>query len=117
MKLVIAEKPSVAKDIASVIGATTLKDKYYEGNDYIVSWAVGHLLTLKMPEMYNSFYEKWKIVDLPIIPKPFEYFILKNTKQQFEVLKNLWNRDDVDTIICGTDAGREVELSFRLISN
>lgn len=117
MKLVIAEKPSVAKDIASVIGASTLKDKYYEGNNYIVSWAVGHLLTLKMPEMYNAFYEKWKLEDLPIVPKPFEYYILKNTQTQFKVLNDLWKRQDVDTIICGTDAGREGELIFRLIAN
>lgn len=117
MKLVIAEKPSVAKDIASVVGASTLTDKYYEGNNYIVSWAVGHLLSLKMPEMYNEFYKQWKMEDLPIIPKPFEYYVMKNTQAQFKVLNELWKRTDVDTIICGTDAGREGELIFRLIAN
>lgn len=117
MKLVIAEKPSVAKDIANIIGAKTLKEKYYEGNNYIVTWAVGHLLTLKTPEMYSSFYEKWKLDDLPIIPSEFQYYLINNTKSQFKVIETLWNREDVDTIICSTDAGREGELIFRLISN
>ena len=94
MKLVIAEKPSVAKDIANIIGAKTLKEKYYEGNNYIVTWAVGHLLTLKTPEMYSSFYEKWKLDDLPIIPSEFQYYLINNTKSQFKVIETLWNRED-----------------------
>lgn len=117
MKLVIAEKPSVAKSIAKVIGATKNKDGYCEGDNYIVSWCVGHLVTLCDPEEYNEIYKKWDVSCLPIVPEKWKSKILPTTKKQFFVLKNLMDRADVTELIEATDAGREGELIFRLVYN
>ena len=95
MKLVIAEKPSVAQSIAKVIGATEKKDGYMEGNGYIVSWCFGHLIELVQPQEYDQKYEKWKKDDLPIFPEPFRYNVTDSTKKQFKILKDLMERDDV----------------------
>lgn len=114
-KLVIAEKPSVAQAIAKVIGATEKKDGYLEGNGYVVSWCIGHLVELAMPEQYDERYEKWKYEDLPILPKEWQYRVSANTKRQFEVLQELMRRADVSSFVCATDAGREGELIFRLV--
>lgn len=114
-KLVIAEKPSVAQSIAKVIGAINRKDGYLEGNGYLVSWCVGHLVELAEPEYYNEKYEKWRYADLPIFPDEWKYQISDTTKKQFKVLKELMDRDDVDSLIESTDAGREGELIFRLV--
>ena len=115
MKLVIAEKPSVAQSIAKVIGADNRCDGYLEGNGYIVSWCVGHLIELVPPEYYNEKYAKWRYTDLPILPKEWIYQIVDATRKQFEILKSLMERDDVSSLVEATDAGREGELIFRLV--
>lgn len=115
MKLVIAEKPSVAISIAKVIGATKKKGGYYEGNGYKVSWCVGHLVQMANPESYNEKYAKWNIKDLPIIPEEYKYVISKTTRKQFNILKKLMNDKEIDTVINACDAGREGESIFRLV--
>ena len=115
MKLVIAEKPSVGNSIAKVIGATDRKDGYLEGNGYIVSWCVGHLVSLAEPDAYDEKYAKWRREDLPIMPQTFRFIVAPDKKKQFKVLKGLMERTDVDELICATDAGREGELIFRLV--
>ena len=115
MKLVIAEKPSVAQSLAKVIGANQKKDGYLEGNGYIVSWCVGHLIELANPEHYDEKYKKWRKEDLPIFPAPFSYQVTASTKKQYQVLKDLMKRSDVDSLVEATDAGREGELIFRLV--
>lgn len=112
--LVVTEKPSVAQSIAAVIGATQRKDGYLEGNGYLVSWCIGHLVELADPTAYGNF-EKWRKEDLPILPDKWQYQISSRTKKQFEVLRSLMLRPDVDRLICATDAGREGELIFRLV--
>jgi len=111
--LVVTEKPSVAQSIAAVIGARQRKDGYLEGNGYLVSWCIGHLVELADPTAYGNF-EKWRKEDLPILPDKWQYQISSRTKKQFEVLRSLMLRPDVDRLICATDAGREGELIFRL---
>lgn len=115
MKLVLAEKPSVAQSIAKVIGATRRNDGYLEGNGYIVSWCIGHLVELAEPEIYDEKYKKWTYDDLPIVPSKWKYEVSSATRKQFTVLKNLMKREDVDCLVCATDAGREGELIFRLV--
>jgi len=115
MKLVIAEKPSVALSIAKVLGANDKKDGYVEGNGYKVSWCVGHLIQMANPDAYDSRYVKWNMEDLPIFPKEYKYEVTKATKKQFSILKKLMNESSVDTIINACDAGREGEAIFRLV--
>ena len=115
MILVIAEKPSVANSIATVIGATNKNNGYYEGNGYIVSHCVGHLIGLANPDKYDEKYKKWNLADLPIIPKEYKYEINKATKKQFDILKSLLNNKSVNTVINACDAGREGESIFRLV--
>ena len=117
MKLVIAEKPSVAKSIAKVLGAEKNGDGYLEGNGYVVSWCVGHLIELAQPESYDAAYHKWNYETLPIIPDAFQYQVKNDTKKQYGILKKLMERSDVESIVCATDAGREGELIFRLVFN
>ncbi|MBQ8940900.1 MAG: DNA topoisomerase 3 [Firmicutes bacterium] len=114
-KLVIAEKPSVAQTIAKAIGASNRNDGYIEGNGYIVSWCVGHLVSAAPPESYDEKYKKWD--NLPIVPTVWKYEVLPATKKQFGILKKLMNSSKVDTVICATDAGREGELIFRHVYN
>ena len=115
MKLVIAEKPSVALSIAKVLGANAKKDGYVEGNGYKVSWCVGHLIQMANPDAYDSRYTKWNMEDLPIFPKEYKYEVTKATKKQFSILKKLMNESSIDTIINACDAGREGEAIFRLV--
>lgn len=115
MKLVIAEKPSVAISIAKVIGANKKKDGYYEGNGYRVSWCVGHLIQMANPDAYDEKYAKWNMADLPIIPREYKYEVAKSTKKQFNILKKLMNDKEIDTVINACDAGREGESIFRLV--
>lgn len=117
MKLVIAEKPSVAISIAKVIGANSRKDGYIEGNNYIVSWCVGHLIKMSNPESYDEKYRKWDIGDLPIFPDNYKYEISKYTKKQYGVLKKLLTDEKVTQVINACDAAREGELIFRLVYN
>lgn len=115
MRLVIAEKPSVAQSIAKVLGATDKKDGYLKGNGYFVSWCVGHLLGLTGTEKYNEGYKIWDLKDLPIIPQSFEYEVSKGKEKQLKILCKLLNDPKVDEVINACDAGREGELIFRLV--
>lgn len=114
MKLVIAEKPSVARDIAAVIGANENVDGVLRGNGYLVTAARGHLVRLKEPQEYDRKYEKWNLADLPIIPE-FEFVPIENAADVLAKLQKLMNSKEVDEIICATDAGREGECIFRYI--
>ena len=115
MKLVVAEKPSVARDIARVLKCGERKDGYMQGGDYMVSWALGHLVTLVEPDELDERYKKWRMEDLPIEPETIPTKVISKTKSQYSVLKKLMNSSEVDSLICATDAGREGELIFRLI--
>ena len=115
MKLVLAEKPAVAQSIAKVLGADRREDGYIEGNGYIVSWCIGHLVELAQPEDYDEKYSKWRYADLPIFPADWKYKVSSDTKKQFGVLKRLMARNDVTSLVCATDAGREGDLIFRLV--
>lgn len=117
LKLVIAEKPSVAQSLARVIGATERQDGYLEGNGYLVSWCVGHLVELSAPERYDERFAKWRLEDLPILPERFLYEVSAGTSKQYQILKGLMERPDVESLVCATDAGREGELIFRLVYN
>ena len=115
MKLVIAEKPSVAMSLAAVLGATERKDGYLEGSGYLVSWCVGHLLELAQPEAYKEQYAKWRYEDLPILPENWKYEVPKDKKTQLALLCRLMKDKRVNSVVCATDAGREGELIFRLV--
>ena len=114
-RLVITEKPSVAQAYAKVLGATSRQDSYLEGGGYLVSWCVGHLVELAPPNLYDEKYVKWSVADLPILPEKWQYLVSASTKRQFGILKKLMHREDVESIVCATDAGREGELIFRLV--
>ena len=115
MKLVICEKPSVAKAIASALGVTSRADGCFEGNGLIVSWCVGHLMSPMDAAGYNPAYKKWKYDDLPILPEPFRYVLVKGKEDAFQNLKRLMERPDVTELVNACDAGREGELIFRLV--
>ncbi|MBQ9926378.1 MAG: DNA topoisomerase 3 [Lachnospiraceae bacterium] len=115
MQLVIAEKPSVAKSITEVLGATDRKDGYFEGSGYLVSWCIGHLIELAQPESYGEQWKKWTYDSLPVKPEQWQYEIKKDTKEQYDVLYELLHDSRVETVVCATDAGREGELIFRLV--
>lgn len=115
MKLIIAEKPSVAFAIAKALNIKGSKDGYIENNEFIISWCVGHLVTLADPSAYDEKYTKWNYADLPIIPAEFQYKIYGDKQKQFKVVKSLMNRKDIDEVINACDAGREGELIFRLV--
>ncbi|MBG9444839.1 DNA topoisomerase III [Cytobacillus firmus] len=113
--LVLAEKPSVAREIARVLGCRQSHKSYMEGDKYIVTWALGHLIELKMPEHYDSKYKNWNLEDLPIIPDQMGLKVMKQTSHQYKAIENLAKRKDVKEIIIATDAGREGELVARWI--
>lgn len=115
MILVLAEKPSVGKDIGKVLKCDKNGNGYVEGKEYIVTWALGHLVTLADPEGYNSKYAEWKLEDLPILPIKMKTEVIKQTRKQYTVVKNLLLRNDVKEIVIATDAGREGELVARWI--
>ena len=106
MKLVIAEKPSVAQSLAAVIGATARKDGYLEGNGWRVSWCVGHLAGLADADSYDSKYAKWRYDDLPILPEHWQMVVGKDKKKQFDILKKLMNAPDVTEVVNACDAGQ-----------
>ena len=114
MQLIITEKPSVAQSIAAVLGVKERKQGYLQGKSYLISWCVGHLVELAQPEAYGD-YGKWQYADLPILPDKWQYAVLPDSKQQFNILRQLMAREDVTEIVCATDAGREGELIFRLV--
>ena len=113
--LIVTEKPSVAHAIAKALGVTKRRDGYLEGGEYLVSWCVGHLVELAPPGSYDPKLVKWSKADLPILPKAWQYLVSTSTQKQFEVLRSLMARPDVDQLVCATDAGREGELIFRLV--
>lgn len=115
MELVIAEKPSVAQSIARVIGADERKDGYMEGNGYIVSWCIGHLVELAQPDAYSDAWKKWNYESLPMIPEEWQTEVKGDTAAQYKVLKELMHDKRVESVVCATDAGREGELIFRLV--
>mgnify|MGYP001658224548 CR=1 FL=1 len=115
VQLVIAEKPSVARSIAAVIGATEKQNGYWQGGGYLVSWCIGHLVSFAEAGQYDEKYCKWKYEDLPILPQPWQFIVPDEKKQQFKVLRALLNRPDVDSVTAATDAGREGELIFRFV--
>ena len=114
-KLVIAEKPSVAQNLAAVIGATVRKDGYLEGNGWRVSWCVGHLAGLADADSYDPKYAKWRYDDLPILPEHWQMVVGKDKKKQFDILKKLMNAPDVTEVVNACDAGREGEMIFRSV--
>ena len=114
-QLVVSEKPSTAQAYAKVLGATNRQDGYWEGNGYLVSWCIGHLVELAPPNVYDEKFVKWSVADLPILPEKWQYLVSASTKKQFGILKKLMNRPDVDSVTAATDAGREGELIFRLV--
>ena len=113
--LVLAEKPSVARDIARVLGCSKKLNGAIEGNRYVVTWALGHLVTLADPEEYDKKYKEWKLEDLPMMPKKMELVVIKQTTKQYHAVKTQLYRKDVNEIIIATDAGREGELVARWI--
>ena len=113
--LVLAEKPSVARDIARVLGCSKKLNGAIEGNRYVVTWALGHLVTLADPEEYDKKYKEWKLEDLPMMPKKMELVVIKQTAKQYHAVKTQLYRKDVNEIIIATDAGREGELVARWI--
>ncbi|MBX9688407.1 MAG: DNA topoisomerase 3 [Candidatus Obscuribacterales bacterium] len=116
MKVILAEKPSVARDIAAVVGANTKRDGYFEGNDYAVTYAFGHLVTIAEPEEMNSAWGKpWRVEQLPMLPSEWKYKVAEKAGAQFTVIKKLFADSNTSSIICATDAGREGEHIFRLI--
>ena len=115
MQFVVTEKPSVARSIAAVLGASQKKKGYLEGNGYWVSWCVGHLVELAAPSEYDGKYAKWRTEDLPILPVNWQFSVIESTKAQFSILRTLMNDSRVTSIVCATDAGREGELIFRLV--
>ena len=114
-RLVIAEKPSVAKSLAAVLGATSRKDGYLEGGGWLVSWCLGHLAGLADAAIYNPDYAKWRYDDLPILPESWRFTIAKDKREQFDVLRTLLRREDVTEVVNACDAGREGELIFRTV--
>ena len=115
MELIITEKASVARTIASVLNVTERADGYLRGRDTLISWCIGHLVELALPEAYDPKYVRWRYKDLPILPAQWQYNVSEATKKQFGILKSLMNDERVTGIICATDAGREGELIFRLV--
>jgi DNA topoisomerase-3 len=112
MKLIVTEKPSVAKDIARVLKINSSRDGYIEGKEYIITWCIGHLIQLSYPEEYDPKFKSWNMNDLPIFPQRFKYSINPSTLKQYEIVKKLMLSEKITEIICATDAGREGQLIF-----
>ena len=113
--LVVAEKPSVARDYARVLACKEKGEGCLIGDHYVVTWAVGHLIELCKPEAYEERYRRWRYQDLPILPKEMKLQVIRGAGKQFAIVKKWMNHREIDTIICGTDSGREGELIFRYI--
>jgi len=115
VKLIITEKPSVARDIARVLKVPTKQEGFIEGNGMVVTWALGHLIEFIQPDEYGKEFERWDMSHLPIIPAIFKTKPIERTKSQYDIVKHQLQRSDIDEVICATDAGREGELIFRLV--
>lgn len=114
MRLVVAEKPSVAAALAAALGVKNKKDGYMEGGGYLISWCVGHLVELAEAAAYGEQYKKWSYDSLPILPQPWQYTVFKDRQKRFKILKDLMRRSDVSEVVNACDAGREGELIFAL---
>jgi DNA topoisomerase-3 len=112
---VLAEKPSVARDIARVLGADKRGEGYLHGNGYVVTWAIGHLVSLAQPHEINPQWRQWSFDQLPMLPSQWPLVVYERTKDQFEVVRKILASPRVTRIVCATDAGREGELIFRYI--
>ncbi len=112
---VVAEKPSVARDLARVLGASQSTDGAIEGGGYVVTWAIGHLVALAQPHQIDPAWKRWDLRILPMLPSSWPLVVLDETKKQFDVVKKILRRPDVESVVCATDAGREGELIFRYI--
>ncbi len=115
MKLVIAEKPSVARSIAAVVGATDRQDGYLQGNGYLVSWCIGHLVSFADAALYDERFKKWRYEDLPIIPESWRLTVPPDKRERFDTLRTLLRSEEVSEVINACDAGREGELIFRTV--
>ncbi len=104
---IVAEKPSVGRDIARVLKCNRKGNGYMEGNKYIVTWSLGHLVTLAPPETYDQKYKSWRLEDLPMLPSSLKLVVIQKTSKQFNAVKQQMNRNDVSEIVIATDAGRE----------
>jgi len=113
--LVVAEKPSVGRDIARVLSCKTRGMGCMQGEDYVVTWAIGHLVALASPEELDEKYQKWNFDDLPILPAEMKFKVLERVQKQYEIVRRWMNDDGIDSLVCATDSGREGELIFRLI--
>ncbi len=113
MKLVIAEKPSVAQSIAAVLGAKERRDGGICGTGWVVTWSVGHWVELAQSSIYDERYAKWRREDLPILPNHWQYTAAQGKKKQLDILRRLMNDKAMDSVVCATDAGREGELIVR----
>lgn len=114
--VLITEKPSVAMEFAKVLGINgARKDGYLESENWIVTWCVGHLVTMSYPEKYDENLKYWRLNTLPFMPKEYKYEIIPNVEKQFNTIKNILLREDVDTIYVSTDSGREGEYIYRLV--
>ena len=113
--LVLAEKPSVARELARVLGCGEKHKSYYEGSKYVVTWALGHLVTLAEPEDYDTKFRTWNLEDLPLLPSKMNLKVLKETSHQYRAVASLCKRSDISELIIATDAGREGELVARWI--
>ena len=115
-KILITEKPSVAMEFAKVLKInTTRKNGYLESEEWVVTWCVGHLVTMSYPEKYDEKLKFWRLDTLPFIPEEFKYEIIPSVEKQFEIVKSLMLREDIDTIYVCTDSGREGEYIYRLV--
>ena len=114
--LYIAEKPSVAQEFAKALNLSGKRnDGYIESDNSIVTWCVGHLVTMSYPEAYDTKYKRWSLTTLPFLPKEFKYEVIPGVSKQFKIVSKLLNRNDVETIYVCTDSGREGEYIYRLV--
>lgn len=115
-KLLITEKPSVAMEFAKVLKINTArKNGFLESDTWVITWCVGHLVTMSYPEKYDENLKFWRLDTLPFLPEEYKYEVIPNAEAQFNVVKSLLTRDDIDTIYVGTDSGREGEYIYRLV--
>ena len=118
MKLLITEKPSVAREFAKVLNVSTQnKGSYLESNEWIITWCVGHLVTMSYPEKYDEKMKQWRLDTLPFMPKEYKYEVIPNVEKQYNTVKSLLLREDVGCIYVATDSGREGEYIYRLVEN
>ena len=115
MELIIAEKPSVGRTIAAALGVNETKEGFLQGDEMMVTWCIGHLVELALPEDYKKEYGRWRYQDLPIIPGQWKYIVSRKSQKQFNIVRSLMNDERITGIVCATDAGREGELIFRLV--